>query len=129
MATIVHPDEPQVETPARADAEHVERSVRRRFTVDEYHRLGEAGILGETERVELWDGEVVTFSPIGTRHQEIVDRANETLRAVVGTGANVRVQGPILLDDHTEPQPDLTVLRRRPTSTGVAIPVPPTSCW
>jgi hypothetical protein len=36
-----------------------------RFTVEEYHRMGEASIFGEDDRVELIDGEVMRMSPIG----------------------------------------------------------------
>ena len=42
--------------------------ARRRFTVDEYHRMGEAGVLHEDDRVELIEGEVVQMTPIGPRH-------------------------------------------------------------
>jgi hypothetical protein len=45
----------------------------RRFTVDEYHRMMEAGILTEDDRVELLDGEIVLMSPIGNDHANCVD--------------------------------------------------------
>ncbi len=59
---------------------------RRRFTVDEYYRMAEAGILGEDERVELIAGEVITMSPIGSRHAGCVDRLNSRLTAGLGAG-------------------------------------------
>ena len=50
--------------------------IKKRFTVDEYHRMGEAGILGPEERVELIDGEIIQMSPIGQRHASRMTRAN-----------------------------------------------------
>ena len=84
---------------------------RYRFTVDEYHRLGEAGILGEDDRVELIDGEIVMMTPIGVRHAASVNRLNELLVDRYRGGGIVQVQNPIGLDDRSEPQPDLSVLR------------------
>jgi Uma2 family endonuclease len=87
--------------------------LRRRFTTDEYHRMGESGILTEDDRVELIAGEIVEMTPIGSRHQACVDRLNELLTRQMAQGAVIRVQGPIRLGEHSEPQPDLVLLRRR----------------
>jgi Uma2 family endonuclease len=86
---------------------------RHRLTLDDYHRLGEAGILGEDDRVELLEGQLVDMSPIGPRHALAVDALNELLVTAVSGRAGVRVQNPITLDGATEPQPDI-VLARRP---------------
>ena len=88
-------------------------TTRRRFTRKEYHRMAEVGILGEDDRVELIRGEVVEMSPIGPRHSAFVDNLNRLLARRLPDDAIVRVQGPVALTDDTEPQPDLTVLRRR----------------
>lgn len=85
----------------------------RRFTVEEYYRMAEAGILGEDDRVELLDGEIVQMSPIGSRHAACVDRLNHGLQRRVGEAAIVRVQNPIRLSDTSEPQPDLCLLQAR----------------
>jgi len=93
---------------------HDETLVRRyRFTVDEYHRMAEAGVLHEDHRVELLDGEVVVMSPIGDPHAACVKRLNRLLGAHVGARAIVSVQDPIRLDSHSEPQPDVALLRPR----------------
>lgn len=85
---------------------------RHRLTVREYHRLGDAGILGEDNRVELFEGQLVDMSPIGPRHALAVDALNEHLvRAVAGRAA-VRVQNPIELDGGSESQPDIALVRR-----------------
>ncbi len=82
----------------------------RRFTRKEYHRMGEAGILGEDERVELIDGRIVHMSPIGSQHAACVSLLNRVLRPVEAA-AIVRVEDPIILNDDTEPQPDIAVVR------------------
>jgi Uma2 family endonuclease len=87
--------------------------VRRRFTVHDYHRMGEAGILHEDDRVELIEGEIVEMAAIGTRHFACVNQLNRLLVRSAGDVAIVSVQNPVRLDEHTEPQPDLTVLRVR----------------
>ena len=65
---------------------------RHRLTLDEYHRLGEAGILGEDDRVELLEGQLVDMSPIGPRHALAVDALTELLVVAVAGRAGVRVQ-------------------------------------
>jgi Uma2 family endonuclease len=87
--------------------------ARRLFTVDEYMRMGEVGILGEDERIELIRGEILTMSPIGTRHAAFVDRFTRRLVMALGERAWVRVQGPVRLFADTMPEPDLAVLRPR----------------
>src|SRR5207244_660255 len=87
--------------------------VRRSFTVDEYHRLAEAGILGEDDRVELIDGQVVAMTLIGPARGSCVNRLNMLFAPLAGRQATVSVQNPLVLGEHEEPQPDLTVLRYR----------------
>lgn len=84
---------------------------KRRFTADDYQRMGQAGILCEDDRVELIDGDVVTMTPIGPRHNAAVNRANRVLVMAVGDHAIVQVQGSVRLDQYHEPQPDLVLLR------------------
>ncbi len=87
--------------------------TRRRFTVDEYHRMAEAGILHEDDRVELIEGEIVEMSPIGRRHQACVDRLTHWLVPALRGRAIVRVQGSVRLSDISAPQPDVLLLRPR----------------
>jgi Uma2 family endonuclease len=82
-----------------------------RFTVDDYHRMAEAGILTEDDRVELIEGRVVQMSPIGNPHQASVDRCCALLVPSLQGRAIVRIQGSVVLDDFSEPQPDVLVLR------------------
>lgn len=87
--------------------------AKRLFTVAEYHKMAEVGILSEDDRVELLEGEVVAMSPIGSRHAACVDRLTQYWVAEAGGHAIVRVQGPIRLGEHSEPQPDLALLKPR----------------
>jgi len=83
----------------------------RRFTVDEYHRMVDAGVLHEDDRVELLDGEIVEMTPIGPRHAGCVDRLLYRLSRLCGAQAVLRVQGPVVLGLRSEPEPDVTLLR------------------
>jgi Uma2 family endonuclease len=83
------------------------------FTVDEYHRMSEAGILTEADRVELIEGEIIKMSPIGKQHAACVKRLNAILSRKVGDAAIISVQDPIRLDDYSEPEPDVALLRPR----------------
>jgi Uma2 family endonuclease len=86
---------------------------RRRFTVHDYHRMGEAGILHEDDRVELIEGEIVEMTAIGTRHFSCVNGLTRLLVVSVGGEAIISVQNSVRLNEYTEPQPDLAVIRPR----------------
>src|SRR6476659_3569905 len=88
--------------------------TRRPITVTEYHRMGEVGILGDRDRVELIEGELVAMSPIGSYHHGTVNKLNHALVQAVGERAVVSVQGPVRLDEFSEPEPDLALLKPRP---------------
>jgi Uma2 family endonuclease len=86
---------------------------RHSFTVAEYARMGQTGIFSEDDRVELVCGEIIEMSPIGERHASCVDALSELLRERLKRSVNVRVQNPIQLDEYSEPQPDIAILKRR----------------
>jgi Uma2 family endonuclease len=86
---------------------------RRRFTVDEYDAMADAGILTEDDHVELIDGEIIQMAPIGSLHAACVSRLTHLLVAQGGEAVIVRVQNPVRISDLSEPEPDLAVLRRR----------------
>jgi Uma2 family endonuclease len=86
---------------------------RHRLTVDEYHRMGQAGVFAPGARVELIEGEVIDMAPIGTRHASAVKRLNALLSASVHGRAIVAVQDPLRLSDASEPEPDLMLLSPR----------------
>lgn len=89
--------------------------TRRRFDVDAYYRMAEAGILSPKDRVELIDGEIIEMAPIGSAHGGTTDHLTTLVaRAVADGEVQARVQGSLRLDAFNEPQPDLMLLRPRP---------------
>ncbi len=84
---------------------------RHRLTVRDYQRMGEAGIFHEDDRVELIEGEIVDMAPIGSGHSGQVNRLSNILKLAIGERAIVAVQNPIVLGDHSSPQPDIAQLR------------------
>lgn len=86
---------------------------RYRFTRADYHRMAQTGILRPDVRVELIDGEIIEMNPIGRPHRSCVDRLTDIFVPHVRPRAIVRVQSSIALGQYGEPEPDLTLLRRR----------------
>ena len=82
----------------------------RRWTRIEYDRLIDAGFFRPGDRVELLGGQMVVAEPQGSRHYAALRATQEALRAAFGDGWEIRGQGPIALDDESEPEPDLAVV-------------------
>jgi Uma2 family endonuclease len=108
---------PQSVTPEVA-AGHQEPSPRL-FTVDEYYKMAEVGILRPDERVQLIEGVIVQMPPIGPRHAFNVDRLADLIRDNVGDRARVRSQNPVRLASGAEPEPDVAVVRSDPSNPRV----------
>ena len=87
--------------------------TRRRFTVEEYCAMADAGILGEEERVELLDGEILIMPPIRPPHEDGTTRLSSDLIHRLHGRAWVRVQNSVQLDDHGLPEPDIAIVRLR----------------
>ena len=87
--------------------------ARHRLNVDEYYRMADAGILGEDDRVELIDGELIDMAPIGQDHAATVNGLTHALVMACNGKAIVSVQNPVRLDRFNEPQPDFAVSRLR----------------
>jgi hypothetical protein len=85
----------------------------RRFTVHEYHRMAEVGILHEDDQVELIEGDIVETKPIGNRNAMCAIRLNRLLVSLLGDETFVSPQNPVRLSEHLGPQPDLAVIRNR----------------
>ena len=96
----------------------------RKFTVAEYYRMAEAGILKPGERVELIEGEIILMPPIGPEHSGSVNLSTEIFPLLAQGRFIVHIQNPLHLDDGTEPQPDITLLRPRADRYARSHPTP-----
>lgn len=81
------------------------------WTRTEYEHMVEAGVFASGARIELLDGEIIAMSPQGPQHVTATQLVAEALRERLPAGYLVRVQAPIALDDHCEPEPDICVVR------------------
>ena len=82
-----------------------------RFTVEEYHRMAETGLLKPDAHVELLDGQIIDMMPIGPFHAGTTNRLNRFFNRLSEGRWLVAVQNPVHLDEHSEPQPDLMLLK------------------
>ncbi|MEO7854093.1 MAG: Uma2 family endonuclease [Rubrivivax sp.] len=95
---------------------------RHRISTEDYHRMGAAGVFAPDARVELIDGEVIDIAPRGTRHWAAVTRIDHLLRPCIGDRALVAVQTSIRLGRHSEPQPDIALVKPRDDFYSKALP-------
>jgi Uma2 family endonuclease len=86
--------------------------------------MAQGGVFAEDDRVELLGGEIFEMTPIGSRHAGCVNALNHALAAQLGSSVIVSVQNPFVLDDFSEPQPDLLILRPREDFYRVSHPTP-----
>ena len=86
---------------------------RHRWTVAEYHRMAEVGLLNEDSRVELIDGEIIEMALIGSQHSGKVNRFISLFSKAFSNRAIISAQNPIVMGGYGEPQPDITILRWR----------------
>ena len=110
--------------PSRPHFRGGEAGTRWKFDVAAYHKMAEVGILVEDDHVELIDGEVIVMSPIGDKHYGCVAYLSHTLAAKVGIKAFIVAQSSVHLDDHSEPEPDLVLVRPRDDFYRTAKPRP-----
>ena len=83
----------------------------RRWTRIEYEKLIDLGIFRAGESIELIGGELIVSEPQGALHYTAILKTARALEVVFGAGWVVRTQGPIGLDDDSEPEPDVAVVR------------------
>lgn len=98
--------------------------TKHRFTTKDYYRMAETGLLKPDARVELLDGEIIDMSPIGPPHGGATKRLNRFFTGVARSRWLVAVQDPVHLDEHSDPQPDLMLLRPAPDDYSTRHPGP-----
>jgi Uma2 family endonuclease len=86
----------------------------RHFTVSEYHRMSEFGILPSGERTELLNGQIITMAAKGTAHSSAVLLTQDFFKERLGRKVFVKSQDPIHLSDDSEPEPDVVLAIRDP---------------
>lgn len=96
---------------------------RHRLSIEDYAKMGNAGILPADARIELIDGDLIDMAPIGSLHSSVVNMLNRILVRQIGDSAIVSVQNPIVLPPDSEPQPDIVVLKPRRDWYRHAMPV------
>lgn len=111
MATKTIPPVTLPAAPLAPPAPPVEAGTHYRFTAADIERMVEVGILTESDRVELIDGEVLVMSAVGRKHVRCVYQLNWLLSRQLSDEYRVSLQSPLLLNDDTEPEPDVVVIR------------------
>ena len=96
----------------------------RLWTVEEYHRMTEAGIFAPDERVELLNGRIIWMIAKGTAHRSAVGRIDRLLQDCLKNRALICVQDPVKLNDRSEPEPDISVVKIHPLDYADHHPTP-----
>jgi Uma2 family endonuclease len=86
----------------------------RMISVQDYHRMAEAEIFRPDERVELIAGQVIPMAAKGTAHSAAITRINRLLKGRLGDRVLLRLQDPIELDNYSEPEPDIALVKPDP---------------
>jgi Uma2 family endonuclease len=96
----------------------------RLWTVDEYHRMAEAGIFEPSERVELLEGKIICILTKGISHRSAMGRTNKLLQNRLGNQACIAIQDPVKLNERSEPEPDIAVVKIDPLDYADHHPTP-----
>ncbi len=98
--------------------------TRKKFTVEEYYKLGEVGIIGPDERTELIDGDIILMAPMGSGHISCLIRLSRIFPKLFDDRASVVAQIPVRLKVGLVPEPDLSILKRREDDYRYQLPQP-----
>lgn len=84
-----------------------------RFSREAYHRMIDTGVIEPNSRVELIDGEIFMMLPLGPPQGSLIARLTKFFMRRLPEDLDCRVQLPIVADDHSEPEPDIAIVRGR----------------
>ena len=98
--------------------------LRRKFTVEQFHKMAESGILNEDDRVELILGEIIEMAAIGIKHAACRRRLNSFLHQKLGNKVIISIQNSVVLNEFSELQPDVALLKPREDFYASAHPQP-----
>ena len=96
----------------------------RLWTVEEYHRMAETGIFDRDERVELLEGKIICKEKVGTAHSCAVRKINYLLQNILENRSLISIKNTVKLDDYSEPEPDITVVKIDPLDYANHHPTP-----
>ena len=97
---------------------------RQLFTVSDYYKMAETGILANNQRYELLNGEIFKISPHKSSHTSITDFLDDEFKFYLRGIAHVRCQGSIYINEYSEPEPDIAILKNRKTRYRDRHPLP-----
>lgn len=97
---------------------------RKKFALEEYHQIIASGVLREDYLIEFINGEIFEMSPVGFKHASCVKKINHLFAEKLGSKVIIGVQDPIKLNDNSEPQPDLVLLKPRDDFYAIQHPTP-----
>lgn len=102
----------------------IEPKLRRRFTVHDYHKMVDAGILQEDDHVELLSGTIYHVQALEAAQAATVKRLNHLFQRLIGNHGIVSIHNPIQFDEYSEPQPHFTLLRWQDDFYAKQLPTP-----
>lgn len=107
------------------DLERVSRTATpKRFSVADFRKMTEIGILPEESGWEIIDGYLIDKMPIGTKHASVVRKLEKFFERNFGDKAIISGQNPIHLDEYNEPEPDVALLKLRADFYAESHPTP-----
>ncbi len=112
-----------IPNPSQNIHDHRDQNLHK-FTTEQYQLLYEKGVFAPTDRYELINGEIRKMSPIGIKHAVCVARLTKTFERKLGDHVIIWAQNPIILNDHSQPQPDIVLLKWQDDFYANGLPTP-----